>query len=217
MRAEPDETLALENAGPALDGRLSGAPTSGRMAFSASRSGSELGAHELTFTRRGSEWTVDIAIDYAVKIAFVTVFRYKLRGRETWVDGRLREARARTDNNGKPGFLNLRRLDGGEIEVDGSFKGRYRTPANWLVASHWNIDQLKAPMINPQDGEILRFNVALKGESKIVDAAGRLRVGRHYALAGANPLELWYDSRDEWIALRAKVWDGSTVAYIRTA
>jgi len=189
-----------------------GIPASGRLAFLAWRGSSQLGEHRLTFSTRDGVLTVEIAVDYAVKLGFITVFRYALRGRETWSDGVLQAAQATTDNNGKKEFMRAMR-DGASLMVEGTAARRYTAPEGSLIASHWNRAQLDAPMINPQDGTLLRFAVTPGATMKVRDSAGGIRMARHYSLAGADPLELWYDADDIWTSLRAKVRDGSTIVY----
>jgi hypothetical protein len=189
-----------------------GIPASGRISFRALRNNATFGTHEVSFARQGDRLLVDTAIDYCVKIAFITAFRYRLRAREIWLGGKLQTVRAKTDNNGASEFMSLDR-DGDGFVVEGSRLTRQATPDDRLLASHWNIAQLKGPMINPQDGSALRYRVASLGTGRIADSSGRARLATHYSLAGEHPLELWYDADDVWSALRARVFDGSVVTY----
>jgi len=66
------------------------------------RNGAALGTHEIGFSRAGGRLVVEVAADYTVKLAFVTLFRYRMRAREVWEGGLLQSARASTDVNGKP-------------------------------------------------------------------------------------------------------------------
>jgi hypothetical protein len=194
---------------------LNGIPPSGRLAFRALRNGAPLGTHDLVFTREGDVLTVDIAVDYVVKIGPLPVFRYKMRCRESWRDGLLISATADTDHNGKPGWMRAQR-SGAALLVNGSKSGKYPAPAGALLASHWNQAQLEGPMINPQDGELLNFTVTPRGQVQVPDPAGVLRPLRHFSLAGRESLDLWYDADGRWVSLRAQVADGSTVTYLPT-
>jgi hypothetical protein len=191
---------------------VSGIPASGRLLFTALRNGSVLGSHSVTFGRDADRLTVDIAVDYAVKLGFVTVFRYRLRGREVWAGGVLESATADTDDNGKPAFMRARR-DGAGLLVEGSRAKPYRTPDGALIASHWNVAQLGAPMVNPQDGQLLTYTPVPRGPAKVTDSAGVSRPARRVALEGKNPLDLWYSTNEVWVALQARVADGSVVTY----
>ncbi len=193
---------------------LRGVPASSRLSFRVFRNGTPLGTHEVTFRRDGETTIADIAIDYLVKFSFVTMFRYRLRAREIWSGCRLVSVRANTDNNGKPDFMNADR-DGHALHVKGSRVRPYRAPDGAMASTHWNIGQLDAPMINPQDGTLMQLRVVPQGESSISDTAGRPRPARHFSLLGSTPFELWYDADDTWAALRARVEDGSVITYVR--
>ncbi len=125
----------------------------------------------------------------------------------------MQTARAKTDNNGTAEVLTLDR-DGSEFVVEGSRARRFRAPSNARLAAHWNPEQLAGPMINPQDGSILRYAVSPRGRSKVRDAKDRIREADHYVLSGETPLELWYDADGIWTSLRAKATDGSTITYL---
>ncbi len=43
-----------------------------------------------------------------------------------------------------------------ELIVEGSKAPRYSVAGNLLAATHWNKAELRAPMINPENGELLR-------------------------------------------------------------
>ena len=189
-----------------------GVPASGRLGFEAFRNGSFLGRHELSFCMRGSNLVVAVAVDYAVKFGPLTFFKYKLRGQEIWSGGVLVSARMQTNNNGAREFMSAD-LDGDALFVEGSKARGARAPKGSLLTTHWNIAQLDGPMINPQDGSLLRFSVKALGDSKIADASGRTHMARRYALRGENSLDLWYDDTSVWKCLRAKAVDGSLIAY----
>lgn len=191
-------------------------PASGRLLFTALRNGSKLGTHSVTFHRDGDSLTTDIAIDYAVKLGFITVFRYTLRGRESWSGGILTAARADTDNNGTPEFMRARR-DGDGLLIEGSQTKPYRAPPGSLIATHWNKAQLGAAMINPQDGSLLRFTVKERGPARVADSAGRHHTADGFTLSGPADLDLWYGTDGLWRSLRAKAADKSVISYLQAA
>lgn len=196
----------------AVAGAETGIPASGRLAFVARRNGAVLGSHVLRFARAEGRLTVDIAVDYSVKVGFVRVFRYRLRAREVWVDGQTAEITAETDNNGRAERMRAVREDG-VLMVEGTRAARYAAPEGALLCAHWNIAQLGRPLINPQDGTLLRFAVHDRGAARVTDAQGRLCAARRWALEGRNALDLWYDAAGIWLALQAKAEDGSTITY----
>jgi hypothetical protein len=189
-----------------------GVPASRRLSFLATRNGARLGTHEVNFRPEGDRLTVGIAIDYAVKLGFITVFRYRLRATEIWEGGVLMSVRSQTDNNGKPAFMRADRLHG-TLAVTGSNTQPYGAPAGTMLCSHWNRAQLDVPMINPQDGTLLRFVVSPKGPARVADAAGRIRPAERFGLAAKHALDLWYDQAGQWVALQGQAEDGSVVVY----
>ena len=184
-----------------------GVPASGKLAFAVFRNNAPLGRHALSFRRDGDRLEVEIEVEYVLKLGFLTLYRYALTGREVFVAGRLEAATFRADDNGKGAHLNVSRAENGLL-IEGSAGQPFRAPTDWRLATHWSRRQLGAPMISPQDGAVLRYGVS---ES---DAPGGQR---RYRLAGAQPLELWYDASEVWVGLRAPVFDGSRVEYRRTA
>jgi hypothetical protein len=204
------------NARVASASQAKGIPVSRRLKFLVFRNGNPLGRHGISFSDRNGDLLVDISVDYAVKFGPLSFFRYKLRGRETWSNGVLASARAQTDNNGKREYMSADR-DGEALIVEGSRARRARTPLDCSIATHWNIAQLDGPMINPQDGSLLRFSVKTMGLSKLLDAKGAARIARRYALNGESPLELWYEDPGVWVGLRAKAFDGSVISYEPTS
>jgi hypothetical protein len=194
----------------------SGIPPSGRLVFTALRNGSRLGTHSVGFARAGDALTIDLDVDYAVKLGFVTVFRYRLRARETWVGGVLTSATADTDNNGTPAFMRARR-DGDALLVEGSQVKPYRTPPGALIASHWNQGQLNVPLVNPQDGGLIRFTVEKRGAAKVADSAGTQHDAQRFFLAGNAPMDLWYGTDGTWRSLQATVADKSVITYLPMA
>lgn len=193
-----------------------GIPPSGRLLFTALRNGSRLGTHSVSFARGTDALVVEIAVDYAVKLGFVTVFRYTLRGRETWVGGMLASATADTDNNGTPDFMRARR-DGDALLVEGSRTKPYRSPPGALVASHWNQGQLQVPLVNPQDGGLIRFTAEPRGSAKVADSSGKRHDAARFHLAGSAPLDLWYGADGVWRSLQATVADKSVITYLPMA
>ena len=189
-------------------------PESGRLAFQAFRNGSAIGTHSLAFARRGAELGVTIAVDYVVKFGPIPVYRYALRATETWRGDDLLSVRAETNDDGETAFMRADRVDG-RLVVDGSKSGRYTAPAGAIAATHWNRREIDAPMINPQNGDLMVFTVAPRGATTVTLASGVATEALHFALTGPSALDLWYDRAGVWVALRAVARDGSLITYVR--
>ena len=143
---------------------------------------------------------VTIAVDYKVTLGPITVYRYALRGSEAWRGETLMEARFETDDDGRRDFMRAKRGAGGLLSVEGSASGAYTAPEGSLPASHWTRRELDAPMINPQNGELLRFAVRDAGMSDVRTRDGRTFPARRFALTGPSSLDLWYDGGQGWLA-----------------
>src|SRR5579862_7105285 len=70
------------------------------ISFAVMRNGEQIGTNTIQLHRNGAETTVQIVTHVAVKIAFVTVYRFDQTETERWVDGRLAALRSSTDDNG---------------------------------------------------------------------------------------------------------------------
>ena len=188
-----------------------GVPPSGSLSFDVFRKDSRIGTHRLTFQRAGSAMTVLIAADFRVGLGPLTLFKYSLRTTEHWQDGKLVAATSQTDDNGDAASMSAR-LEGDALAVVGSKSGGYVAPPGAMLGTHWNRAELQGPMINPENGELMHFAVADRGAQKI-DVGDKPVVAACYALAGPATIDLWYDSRSVWSALRAVAKDGSTIEY----
>lgn len=190
---------------------MAAVPSEGGLLFKAFRKGSEIGTHKVGFERSGADLEVSIAVDFAVGIGPITLYRYTLRGTEIWRQGQLMEARADTVDGGKKAWMRAARQQG-KLMVEGSKTERYAAPEGSIVASHWNPAELQAPMVNLQNGELLEFAVEKKGVETI-RARGRSVSAAHFSLTGPAVLNLWYDPGNVWSALRAVAEDGSVIEY----
>ena len=109
----------LETASPSTSPRLAltspriGVPAAGRLEFLVFRDGKPLGRHEIRFSERNGDLEAEISVDYAVKLGPVSLFRYKLRGREIWSDGRLAIGACANRQQWKAGLYEGRSRGGG--------------------------------------------------------------------------------------------------------
>ena len=180
----------------------------GDLSFSVWRLGSRIGEHNVRFTRDGEELTVESSADFAIGLGPIALYRYKYRATEGWRQNRLETLSARTDDNGAVAFVDAA-LEGDSIMVTGSKSGRYAAPPGAIAATHWNAAELSQPMINPQNGELMRFDCRDLGWERLESGSP----ARHFALSGYAVLDLWYDESDVWRALRAVARDGSLIDY----
>ena len=188
-----------------------GMPANPKLAFEVLRNGKPIGSHVLTFEQFGEALTVRVAVDLAVRLLGLVVYRYQTRATETWRGGVLMAAQAETNDDYGRHAMSAQRQNNGMV-VEGTAGPSYTAPPNALVSSHWNPAQLQGPMISLQDGKLLEFTVAPRGRSTIA-ARGMQLEADHFALSGPHSLELWYDRNRVWSKLKAVSWEGSEIEY----
>lgn len=197
-------------AGPALAALPAAAARP--LSFRISRSGFHIGTHSLAFQQAGDALAVTVDVDISVGFWPIRLFHYAHHNIERWNAGRLESMDATTDYDGTPAFAILRREDG-RIVAEGSRAARYTAPAGTLAATHWNKAELLGPMVNPENGMLLRPAISDRGMESIVTASGAKLAARHYAWRGADMLDLWYEPDGTWAALTAVAEDGSSLVY----
>lgn len=183
------------------------------LTFQVLRDGSDIGRHTIRFEPAGADFLVRIAVDIKVGLGPITFFRYSLRATERWHDARLVGAAGETNDDGTKDFVKVTRQGAGLL-VEGSAGPAYTANPPSICATHWNRAELAGPMVNIQNGELLTFAVTSKGKETI-KAQGRMISAEHYVLDGKTKLEIWYDDRNVWSALKAPAKDGSLVEYVR--
>jgi hypothetical protein len=147
--------VGLVGAAPAAKPTPTPATADGRsLVFEAMRGNTRIGTHSLRFTQRGTDLTVDVAIDFRARVLFVP-FSYSLRNTEVWRENRLVSMDSRTRTNDKEQTATAR------LTPDGlrltSTDGVVRTvPATTLTTTYWYSGTPQArQLINTQKGELL--------------------------------------------------------------
>lgn len=187
-------------------------PHGGRLAFRVVRDGDAIGSHVLTFARHDNGLDIRVAVDIAVSLGPIVVFRYTLRGLEQWRGGDVVHVEATTDDDGTPASMRADRTNGG-LWVQGSKASRYLAPPNALPATHWNMAELDGPWINPQDGRLFHPRVARDGAAQIALADGRSEIANKFTVSGDVDMTLFYNTARRWSALHFAAKDGSQVRY----
>jgi hypothetical protein len=185
-----------------------------RLDFRIMRKGTRIGTHTLSFSQNGDSLTVDIAAEMAVSFGPIRLFHYNHHNIERWANGRFDSMLAKTDYDGDPAWCQVQR-HGETLVVDGSKAASYEAASNVLPATHWNRAELAGPMINPENGMLLRPAIDDLGSDAVALASGRDVDATHYSWRGKNNLDLWYDARNEWAALHAETASGEVITYER--
>lgn len=165
--------------------------------------GTEIGSHRVTFAPAARGFTADVAIDIAVKIAFITAYRYTQAGRDQWVDGHLVAADYRTDDNGKISTLEARAEDDA-LMVEGP-SGRLELPRGSMTdLGFWNEAILHAPMVvNSQTGEAAKLD-AVGGSPEQIIVLGSAVQATRYTMSSTKGRSgaVWYSADGHWVKAR---------------
>jgi hypothetical protein len=105
--------------------------------FNVSRKGSVIGTHAIEFAGDAGHLKVTNRIDLAVKIAFVTAYRYEQRGDDEWENDILVRTRIETNDDGENTLVIAESKDG-KLAVQGP-KGSFATPLGAMTEIRlWN-------------------------------------------------------------------------------
>ncbi|TQF76654.1 hypothetical protein FK498_16695 [Elioraea sp. Yellowstone] len=189
-------------------------PPGGRLVFRVLRNGAEIGTHSLAFTPVGEVVQVEIAIDLAVRLLGIPVYRYTHRNRERWAGDRLLAIDSETDRNGTPYRVGAR-ADGEGIAVEGSESGRYVAPEDAASTSYWHARFLRTHKIDTQGGRLLTTRIEDLGEETVPVGAANAPA-RRFRVSGDLTLDIWYDRAGTWSGLLFAGEDGSAIRYVRT-
>jgi len=206
-------TVTLVLAIYALASHAAIVPPSGRLDFSVIRNGEKIGMHVLSFRQVKDRIDVDIHTRIAVKIAFITVYRFEHDGHEVWKVGRLFRMQTRTHDDGTDHTLQVSADGAGKLRVVGDGQVREAAP-DAVPASLWNPAFIRTnALMNSLVGTPLDIRIAYKGQEEVTVRGKPVRA-HHYSLTGEMPRELWYDQ--DWVLVRMtlKGKDGSPVQYV---
>ena len=196
-----------------LPARAAMVPSGGELDFTVLRDGDKVGTHKIDFHRNGDALEVDIETRIAVKLAFITVFRFEHDGHEVWRDNKLVAMETKTNDDGEDHTLMAEADGSGELKIVGDGKERV-AKAGIVPASLWNHNFLDGKeLLNSLDGSDLAIDVAFKGD-EAVTVNGKSVPARHYSMTGEFQRELWYDG--DWILVKIafKGKDGSDIQYV---
>lgn len=168
------------------------------------RDGKTIGTHAVTIDQNGFETNVSVETDIAVKVLFVTAYKFKHTSQEKWANGQLMSIRSTTDDDGTPKVLSAQ-TENGAITVDSTVKGherRQKADAGTLPASLWNPATVQQnALLNTLDGQVMNIQVQDLG-AETVDVGGASLNAQHYALSGELTRDLWFDDAGRLVRMR---------------
>jgi len=154
------------------------------------RHGNVIGAHSFTFSRRDGDFVVEVAIDIAVDLLGITLFRFTHRAEEVWRDGWLQSLVSATDDDGTLWRLQAARRDDalrGTVNDVGFDVSGFVIPA-----SLWHRDTPRTQVLfGTIDGRTKVINSEALG-SEAVTVGRRAVAARHFRLTGELERDVWY-------------------------
>ncbi len=188
-------------------------PQGGVLDFTVLRNGTEVGRHEMLFRSEADGLKIDIRTNVAVKVAFITAYRFEHEGHEVWQGAHLARLWSKTNDDGTKHVLDVT-AGGDSLVVMADGKEPEKSSAS-IPASLWNerIVQQKS-ILNTLDGSRMAIQVADLG-TEIVLVKGAKVPARHYAITGDLQREVWYDAQNVLVKVRFKAKDGSDIEYLR--
>jgi hypothetical protein len=204
--------LAVALAGSAVAAPPESVPAP--ISFVVNRDGSPIGTHRLSFHAEpgpdGERLIVDIDIDITVKAAFVILYRYTYKCRETWTGGRLLALDSTTDDDGTKTTLHVRATEAG-LQVDGP-DAHYVAPPDMLPDSYWHPDTVKHQhFIDGENGKPVDL-ISTPAGHRTITVDGKSVELALYRLSGETTGEIGYGPDGQWLALREQT-HGSDILY----
>lgn len=167
------------------------APSS--VAFKVFRKGDEIGMHSVTISPVADGLDVDVNIELAVKLAMITVFRYRQRARDSWRNGNLVAGQYRTDDDGKVTELKLR-ADDRRLMIEGA-SGAAEAPLGTMTdLAFWNESIVDAPqVVDSQTGSVGTLQKRAKVTERIT-VRGREVEATRYTVSSSEGRagDIWY-------------------------
>lgn len=182
------------------------------MVFDVYRKGAKIGQHVTTFARTGDDLRVDVRMNLAVDVLFITAYRFEYDSTEIWRQGQLIAATSTVNDNGKIASVNAR-IEDGLLKIDGP---RGSTVASsWVFpTNHWHRGQANTgTILNTLNGRLAKVEVVHQGIEPVTTAQGTVDA-EHLAYTGQlRDTDVWYDANNRWVKMRFKAKDGSYIEH----
>jgi hypothetical protein len=167
--------------------------------FRALRHGSAIGEHRVTFRPDGDRLTVETRVDIAVKVMFVTAFRFKHEAKEVWQSDRLVSVTSTTDDNGT-----LLRVFGNAV-ADGfriiGDDGPFLASAHLLTSNAlWDSRIVRENrLIDVQHGGEIGLVTKQLADEEVETPEGPVRATRHHMITPYYAGSVFYDGDGRWV------------------
>jgi hypothetical protein len=168
--------------------------------FTVMRGRSKIGMHTVEFRPRPAGLAVHTVIDLAVRVVFITVFRYQHECEDLWASGRLVSLRSRTNEDGKRYAVEaMAEPDGIRVVGPG---GPLLVGSRLLTSnSLWDpllVDQQR--LIDAQHGGEVGLVVHRRGTESLMLAGTEPIVAHRFQILTPHYGGLiWYDAMGRWV------------------
>jgi hypothetical protein len=170
--------------------------------FRVLREGSEIGSHAISFEDGGGRSIVRTRIRLAVRVAFITAFRYEHDGEEAWENGQIVSLRTRTHDNG-PDYAVLGNREANGFRVVGP-DGPFVTAPSLLPSSAvWHPDYVRqTAIINVEQGGEMGLSTRKMDTEPLPGAGGQMAQKFRMVTPHCGGF-VWYDGSMRW--MRAEI------------
>lgn len=171
-----------------------------------------IGYHRFTLDEERDGQGMKIEARFEVKVLFVTAYRYTHEASELWRGSCLAKLDARTNDDGTrlvtEAVADARRLTVSTARGSASVEGCV------MSFAYWNPEILRqSHLLNVQTGEYQAVRIADMGDERIA-VRGAPVMAKHYRITGPkNPIDLWYSTQSDWLALESTVSGGRRLRY----
>ena len=143
---------------------------------------------------------------------FISAYRYLHDATERWRGNCLESLAARTDDNGDRSVVDA--VSAGEGLQVATGAARETLGGCVMSFAYWNPQILRQTrLLNAQTGKFEAVRVNALGE-EVITVRGQPQTARKFRLTGPkNPIDLWYSTADEWLALESTVAGGRRLRY----
>jgi len=137
-----------------------------RIEFDIFRNNKHIGKHIFSFKKANGKLLVDSEINFEIKKFGVVIYKYYVKGTETYENNKLIKFNSKTNQNGKEKYVNMK-LENDEYIIDGSsYKGK--APIDYLLGTWWNHSLIEArAQISAVSGRIIEQKVTFIGKEKL--------------------------------------------------
>ncbi|NIA68431.1 hypothetical protein HBA54_07480 [Pelagibius litoralis] len=193
---------------------LTSAPAAAQdnMIFDVLRDGEKIGEHRVTFEHEEDCLKVSVETGMAVRIAFLTVFRYDHKRVERWRDGALDSLAGMTNDDGEEYEVSIVHREGTYSRTVNGIDEEIAGPVS--IDSLWSKDRLTAgKLFSSADDKVYRVRSDLMGQ-KIIELDGKPVEAAHYRMSGQLTRDLWF-APDGMLAQLRYEDDGYVFEYVR--